>query len=77
MATPDDAAHREVHPLAIAPLDVDGVKVIAVGTVAWAIATLVMLVVDRHSWWLWVCVAGLGLGVIGVPIQHRYQRRLR
>jgi hypothetical protein len=58
------------------PLDVNGVLVIAVGTLAWLIALVVVLIVDRDSWWLWVCVTGLGLGVIGIPTEARYERRL-
>jgi hypothetical protein len=60
----------------IKPLNVDGVRVIALGTLAWAVALIVMLIVNRHSWWVWVCVAGFGLGLVGIPNQARYQRRL-
>ena len=61
----------------IRPLDVNGVVAIVVGTLGWLVALVVVLLVDRHSWWVWVCVTGFGLGLIGIPTQARYQRRLR
>lgn len=47
------------------------------GTVAWAIATLVMLPLrDSHDSWFWICVAGLLWGVPGVLIMLRHDQRL-
>ncbi len=53
------------------PLDVDGVRTLAVGTALWAVA-FVMLVPfsgrlreNGHLWWMWTCVAGFGLGLLG------------
>ena len=61
----------------IAPLSVNGVRVIVLGTVAWLVALIVVLIVDRHSWWVWVCVTGFGLGLVGIPTQARYQRHVQ
>jgi hypothetical protein len=53
------------------PLDVDGVRTLAVGTVLWGIAFLMLLPFsgrlreDGHLWWLWTCVAGFGHGLVG------------
>ena len=54
------------------PFDVDGVRTVAVGTVLWA-AAFVILALNRGSldeqglgWWLWTCLAGGGLGLIGI-----------
>lgn len=44
------------------------------GTVGWLVALVVLLAVGNHSWWMWVAAAGLGLGVVGLPIMARYQR---
>lgn len=66
----------------LAPLDVDGVRAVGVGTLVWAVLTVAALLGrDRleesgHGWWLGVCVAGLGLGLVGVAIVTRRRRRL-
>lgn len=62
-------------------LDTDGVPIVIIGTVLWAAALVVLLVLhtrlshDGRGWWIWVAVAGLALGVIGVPYLRRFQRR--
>jgi hypothetical protein len=49
----------------------DAVLPVTVGTVAWAVALVVLLLLrDRlraagDGWWIWVCVTGLALGVLG------------
>lgn len=53
-------------------LDVDGVAAVTVGTGLWVVATVVMLVMrpqlvaDDRGWWLWVGLAGTGLGLLGI-----------
>lgn len=53
------------------PLDIDESQVIAVGSLAWAIALVVMLIlrdelVERdNEWWIAVAIAGLALGCWG------------
>jgi hypothetical protein len=65
------------------PVESDGVRIVVVGTVLWVVALGVLLVFhDRLSdngrgWWIWVCVAGAGLGLIGIPYMRRYQSRVR
>ncbi len=55
----------------VEPLDVDGTRTVAVGTVLWLIAFVLLLpFYDRlaehgRTWWLWTCLAGFGLGVVG------------
>ena len=69
----------------VPPLDVDGVQAATVGTVLFAIATVVMaLGYDRlraagDAWWLGVAVSGLGLGLIslGYTVIRRRRRRRR
>lgn len=67
------------------PLDVDGVRTIAVGTGLWLLAFVLLLPfygrleeTDR-VWWLWTCMAGFGLGIIGWDYcrRRRNRRRLR
>ena len=63
------------------PLDVDGVRTVAVGTGLWLLAFVMLLPfsgrlaeADR-MWWLWTCLAGFGLGVIGWDYCRRRRRR--
>ncbi len=57
---------------ALQPLDVDGVRAVAAGTIVWAVLAVVAFALrDRleaagHGWWIWVCVAGAGLGLLGL-----------
>lgn len=61
----------------VEPLDVDGVRTIAVGTALWLVAFLGLLpfygqLADSgRTWWLWACLAGFGLGLCG----YEYCRR--
>ena len=65
----------------VEPLDVDGVRTMQVGTVLWALALVVLLLLrdqledEGHGWWIWVAVVGLVLGVIGW--EHTTRRRRR
>jgi hypothetical protein len=71
---PDDPAQPADADLAadLAPLDVDGVGAITVGTLAWTVG-LVMCLIFRApladaglGWWVWVCLAGALLGLPGL-----------
>jgi Protein of unknown function (DUF2530) len=67
----------------VAPVDVDGVRAVAVGTVAWAIAAVVLVVLrgrlapDVAVQWIWTCVVGAGLGVLGVGYCIRRREAIR
>ena len=69
-------------PHRVAPLDVDAVRTVEVGTVLWAVALVVSLLLrsrltdDGRSWWIWTCVAGVLLGVVGIVITTRRRARL-
>ena len=58
------------------PLETDDVKLVAVGTAAWAVALVVLAVLklagqDVRWWWMGMCGYGLALGLFGI----RYCRR--
>jgi len=63
----------------VEPLDVDGVRTVLVGSIAWLVAFLALLPfygeleAEGHTWWLWTCLAGFGLGLFG----YEYCRRRR
>ncbi|MEZ5115934.1 MAG: DUF2530 domain-containing protein [Candidatus Nanopelagicales bacterium] len=82
-AGPSDAEPSDAEPSDIEPLDVDGVGAIAVGTVLWSVAFVVLLVLrDRLAeagteWWLWVCAAGALLGLPGLWIVTRRRAAYR
>ena len=63
------------------PLDVDGTRTVAVGAGLWLVAFVLLLPfygrleeTDR-VWWLWTCLAGFGLGVLGWDHCRRRKRR--
>ena len=59
------------------PLETNDVKVVAVGTAAWALGLLVLLVlaatdtVDVAGWWLGMCCYGIVFGLLGVRYCQR------
>ncbi|WP_067456766.1 DUF2530 domain-containing protein [Actinomadura macra] len=58
------------------PMRTNDVRIAAAGTAAWAVALVVLLIVDLPSgdrWWLWVCVAGIVIGLFGVWYIPRLQ----
>jgi hypothetical protein len=68
---------EEVDPHHPAPVDVDGVRSVTIGTALWVAAFVVLLAMrDRlvesgTQWWLWTCLAGAGLGLLGLEYTRR------
>jgi hypothetical protein len=63
------------------PLEANDMLVTAALTAAWAVALIVLLAVQlagglpaRERWWIWTCVAGLGLGLFGMWYVPRLKR---
>jgi Protein of unknown function (DUF2530) len=61
------------------PLEGNDQLVTAVITVAWAVALVVVAVLRDHlpagdRWWVWTCVAGLGLGIFALWYVPRMKR---
>ena len=65
-------ARGELVHAEVKPLDLSGIPSVIVGIIGWAIAFVVVLIFrdelkkDGLEWWLWVTVAGFGLGLIGL-----------
>jgi hypothetical protein len=82
-ATSDVPGAHLIQQAEVPPLDVDGVQAATVGTVAFAVASVIMavgydrLVAAGDGWWLGVAVSGFALGVIslGYTISRRRRRR--
>jgi hypothetical protein len=64
-------------------LDVDGVAAAIAGTVAFALAFVVLfffrstLAAHDTEWWVWVCAAGAVMGLIGVAYTTRRRAAYR
>jgi hypothetical protein len=66
-------------PTAPPPLEANDQLVAVVGTVAWAVALVVLLIVRSElpadsRWWIWTCVAGLALGLFAIWYVPRLKR---
>ncbi|WP_372733842.1 DUF2530 domain-containing protein [Nocardioides sp.] len=61
----------------VEPLDLDGVRTLEVGTLAFLVGFIALLpFYDRlsehgRSWWLWTCLAGFSLGLFGIEYCRR------
>jgi len=66
----------------VQPLDVDGVRTAEIGTLVWLVAFVALLPFygrlkdDGHAWWLWTCLAGFGLGCVGVEYLRKRRAHL-
>ncbi|THV14835.1 DUF2530 domain-containing protein [Nocardioides caeni] len=66
----------------VEPLDVDGVRTVQVGTVVFLVAFVALLPFygrleeEGQTWLLWMCLTGVGLGLLGVEYCKR-RRQLR
>ena len=65
-------ARGELVHAEVKPLDLSGIPSVITGIVIWAVSFVVLfffrgqLKDDGLDWWLWVPVAGFGLGLIGL-----------
>ncbi len=73
--------HKGFVQAPVPPLDENGVMVSVVGTICFAVASLVMIIargpLDRSGagWWIWVGVIGMVLGGVGIWYCRRRTRR--
>jgi len=58
------------------PVKTDDRKPVLIGIALWLVALAVLLLFlpqlgeSGRDWWLWTCVAGLALGLIGILYTH-------
>lgn len=73
----------EMTQIHVDPLDVDGVGAVALGTVLWAIAFVVLFVLrdkleqSDAQWWIAVAATGAGLGLLGLVYTTRRRAAYR
>jgi hypothetical protein len=66
----------------VQPLDLTGVRTVTIGAILWLIAFFALLPFystlqeHDHGWWLWTCIAGFGLGLLGLEYCRRRRDRL-
>ena len=61
------------------PLEANDQRVTIVGTVAWAIALAVLLVLREQipasdRWWIWTCAVGVAMGLFALWYVPRFKR---
>lgn len=63
------------------PWDSTGVRTMMVGTGLWALGFVALLPFygrladDGRGWWLWTCLAGFGMGLLGLEVCRRRASR--
>ncbi|MCL2541760.1 MAG: DUF2530 domain-containing protein [Nocardioidaceae bacterium] len=76
-ATQHEIGSRTYVIAPVEPLDVDGVRTVQVGTAVFALAFLALLPFygrlqsGGDTWLLWTCLAGVGLGLLGLEYCKR------
>jgi hypothetical protein len=83
---PEVDSHRSDKPTLsvgeVPPLDVTGVRTVAVGAALWLVALVALLPfygtlrADGRSWWAWTCLTGFLLGLVGLEYCRRRRDRI-
>jgi len=81
--TEHEFANRTFLVAQVEPLDVSGVRTIGTGGVLWLVAFVALLPFadwlqdSGRLWWLWTCLAGSTLGLIGWLYTRRRRKHVR
>ena len=70
---------RPAPPSPPPPLEANDQLVTVTGTVGWALALIVLLIVRGSlpadaRWWIWTCATGLAMGLFGLWYVPRFKR---
>ncbi len=63
------------------PMETNEVLVLTIGTVLWGLAFAVLLPLHGRlaeagkGWWVWTCVAGVGIGLLGIYYARRHREK--
>ena len=58
----------------LTPMDTPATPVLVGGTMLFAVALVVVLLAGGPVTWRWICLCGIALGLIGIPLARRMQR---
>ena len=81
----DEFGHETKTPgqkLSLAPLEVNGITAVTVGTIIWVIATVACLIQREQletagrGNWVWISACGVLLGLLGIRYTRRRVRRI-
>ena len=61
------------------PLEANDRQVTVIGTAGWAVALVILLILRGQlpaddRWWIWTCVAGVGMGLFALWYVPRFKR---
>jgi len=70
---------KESRPAPPPPLEANDQLVTVTGTVGWALALIVLLIVRGSlpadaRWWIWTCATGVAMGLFALWYVPRYKR---
>jgi hypothetical protein len=70
---------KESRPAPPPPLEANDQLVTVTGTVGWALALIVLLIVRGSlpadaRWWIWTCATGAAMGLFGLWYVPRFKR---
>ncbi|GIH78499.1 DUF2530 domain-containing protein [Planobispora longispora] len=69
---------NQPHRQDLQPLKTNDTATILAGMALWAVALVVLLILQpgpEDRWWIWTCLSGIGLGVFGLWYVRRRDRR--
>jgi len=70
---------KEPRPTPPPPLEANDLLVTVAGTIGWALALIVLLIVygsvpPDDRWWIWTCATGVGMGLFALWYVPRFKR---